>query len=98
MFNFYLKKKIIKEINYFLKKQQRNVARAAEAVTLLNLIKTIVKRIEELTIGRIIIHTNNSKIYKMTHSLIDTANYFVQDAVAQVVMIRKRIEEATIEI
>ena len=44
------------------------------------------------------IYTDNSKIQWIIYGKIDTANYFDQDAVAQIVIIRKRIKEATIGI
>lgn len=67
------------EVKYklFSNKQQRNIARAAEAVTLLDLIEIIIKRTEELTIRRIIIHTDNSKIHKIIYSPMDIINYFI---------------------
>ena len=48
--------------------------------------------------GSITIYTNNSKIQQIIYSKIDIANYFIQDTVAQVAIIRKRVKEIIIDI
>ena len=79
------------EIKYrlFSKDWKRNIPKTAEATTLLDLVETIVKRIEELSEGSIIIYNDNKKIVKMIYREIEIPNILSQDAAAQVVRIRE---------
>ena len=73
----------------FSKDWKPNTPKTAEATTLLDLVETIVKRIEQLLEGLIIIYNDNKRIMNMIYREIEILNVLIQDAAAQVVRIRE---------
>ena len=56
------------------------------------------KRSRNITLGKITIRIDNSKVYKRLVNEICKASYFLQDAGAEIVQIRKLVSEIKYDI
>ena len=72
--------------------------KAAEVVTLLDLVKIIIIKVQHINLGLILITIDSGQVYQIINGAMKTANQYIQDAATKVAIIIQLIRNTLIEI
>ena len=82
-------KNILIEKELFTKEQEMNTARTAEAIILLDMIRTINNKSYDITDVNMTIAMDNKAVQKMIHRGMEVLNHYNQDTIAEVSAIER---------
>ena len=91
-------KRVVIEREIFLKDSSLNNARLAEVVILLDFIQILSNKSYKMSIRTITMLVNNNKVQLIVHGSIRVANYFIQEAAAEISTIQRLIKQIPIQV